>query len=181
MTTEQILVKNFMREFQQEVPSKPCIPSYEVRKLRAQLILEEAIETIEALGFKLVNSRLSGIYLSETKLFSADKIDWLTLLADGLCDIHYVGYCGTGVACGLDMEPLFAEVHRSNMTKLWTCAEVSVPDELPTTYEVEQINQHHPTDINKRCYLVRNKYGKVIKSPSYTPANLKPLIEAQMK
>ncbi len=45
-------VKTLMIKAGQECPDKPTIPSYEIRKLRAKLILEEAEETINALGFQ---------------------------------------------------------------------------------------------------------------------------------
>ena len=40
----------------------------------------------------------------------------LVKIADALADVLYFIY-GTGVAYGIDLEPVFAEVHRSNMTK----------------------------------------------------------------
>lgn len=40
----------------------------------------------------------------------------LVEIADALADLLYFVY-GTGVAYGLDLESIFAEVHRSNMTK----------------------------------------------------------------
>lgn len=62
--------------------------------LRASLIEEESLETIAALR----NNDLLGTI-------------------DGLCDLLYVTY-GTAVSMGLDLEPFFDEVHRSNMTKI---------------------------------------------------------------
>ncbi len=40
----------------------------------------------------------------------------LVKICDGLGDVLYVVY-GTAVACGIDMVPIFKEIHRSNMTK----------------------------------------------------------------
>jgi|SRR5688572_8051413 len=37
-------------------------------------------------------------------------------MIDALCDLLYVVY-GAGVALGVDLEPFFREVHRSNMAK----------------------------------------------------------------
>ncbi len=44
-------VKTFMKLAGQDTPDEPIFPSLEIRKLRATLILEEAMETIYALGF----------------------------------------------------------------------------------------------------------------------------------
>jgi len=38
-------------------------------------------------------------------------------VAKELADLLYVVY-GTAVSCGIDMEPVFREVHRSNMSKV---------------------------------------------------------------
>ncbi len=40
----------------------------------------------------------------------------LVAMVDALCDLLYVTY-GAAVALGVDLEPHFAEVHRSNMAK----------------------------------------------------------------
>lgn len=107
MTKEQQQVYAFMMEAKQPVFITPRIPEPEQRMLRANLVYEEALELIEALGFELE---------SKPKLKKCKEPD-LVLIADGLADLHYVAYCGTGLACGIDMEPVFEEVHRSNMTK----------------------------------------------------------------
>jgi predicted HAD superfamily Cof-like phosphohydrolase len=41
----------------------------------------------------------------------------LTAIADALGDLEYV-VKGTAVSYGIDMEPVFKEVHESNMSKL---------------------------------------------------------------
>jgi len=50
-------IKEFMKLAGQDTPKKPIEPSSEIRKLRAKLILEEALETISALGFEVYPDR----------------------------------------------------------------------------------------------------------------------------
>lgn len=45
-------IEKFMKASGQEVPDEVTVPDYSVRLLRAKLILEEAEEVIEALGFR---------------------------------------------------------------------------------------------------------------------------------
>ena len=45
-------VKQFMKLAGQQTPEEIAIPSHEVRKLRATLIMEEALEKVAALGFR---------------------------------------------------------------------------------------------------------------------------------
>lgn len=173
MNIEQKNVLDFMQKFEQETPTKPTIPNSTIRRLRAELILEEALETIYALGFKLQPDNVP-------ELVACDTVGTLEEVADGLGDKHYVGYCGTGVAYGIDMEPIMEEIHRSNMTKLWTDAEYT-STEMQKYYSFKQVSPGDPMNPHLRIWLVRDSRGKVIKSPSYSPANLKPIIEAQMK
>lgn len=169
-----------MVKFGQEAPDKPIIPSLEVRKLRAKLILEEALECIEALGFvPYVDGHGEeedfNIFKSyDFKFTELHKVS-LTLLSDGLADLHYVAYCGTANACGIDMEPIFQEVHHSNMSKLWTEDEVDIYLE-DSNYTVTEVQDKSDT---VKIYLVKDKYGKVIKSPSYSSANIKQILDAQ--
>lgn len=51
MTKEQKQVAEWMESFGQEVLRIPTVPCKAVRRLRAELILEEALEKIRALGF----------------------------------------------------------------------------------------------------------------------------------
>jgi len=175
MTKEQEQVKQFMQTFGQETPDKPTIPSLEIRKLRAKLILEEALETIKGLGIRPELIEDFGVKESDIEIRNMDFIEddepSLIEIADGLADLHYVGYCGAAVACGLDMEPIFSEINRSNLTKLWTRKEVLDEDEI-----VIFVAEIKGLEVPKR-FLVKDKAGKVLKSPSYSPANLEPFVK----
>ena len=112
-----------MRRAGQDVLTQPMVPNREVRLLRAKLIFEEVMETIEALGVDiLVDPCLSQmdpapIDHSNVKLVINErrKPD-LVLIADGCADISVVTI-GTLSACGIADIPLLNEVDRSNLTK----------------------------------------------------------------
>lgn len=125
MTKEQCDIQDFMRAANQHCPAKPTVPSIRDCNLRVSLIGEELMELNDAL-----------------------QKGNLVLIADALADLKYVVE-GTAISCGLDLEPIFNEVHRSNMSKF--------------------IDGHRRED------------GKWIKGPSYSPANLAPIIEEQIK
>jgi len=120
MNAHQQMVKEFMLKAGQECPSFPTFPDEITTILREDLIQEELDE--------LHNS------------------DELHEVADAIGDLLYVVY-GTAIAYGIDIEPIFAEIHRSNMSKF--------------------IDGYRRAD------------GKWVKGPSYSPANLEPIIEAQ--
>jgi hypothetical protein len=177
MTTEQKQVREFMQLFGQETPEKPTIMvKHNIVQLRANLILEEAIETIKALGCCLVFD--SGKLTAEI-LQNVDLVE----LADGMADSHYVNYCGTACAFGIDMEPIFAEVHRSNMSKMWTVDEYEKSMNYPIGLSFTFCWDNDPTNSpmqDDRCWLAKNKDGKVVKSPSYSPANIQAEIDKQL-
>lgn len=95
MWKAQEQVREFMRDVaEQPTPKKlDTITGRESKNLRITLMAEELAELERALEHD-------------------DLID----IADGLCDLLYV-VIGTAVAYGMDIEPLFNEVQRSNMTK----------------------------------------------------------------
>ena len=83
-------------------------------ELRAKLILEEAFETIEAMGFEVevIRSQI-GQHIRVTRIGDPD---WVEVI-DGLCDLTYVTI-GTAVEMGLELLPFFHAVHHSNMKKI---------------------------------------------------------------
>jgi len=173
-------VKEFMQAFGQECPEEVIVPSYEVRRLRAKLILEEALETIRALGFVIASS-------SEIVELSGEP-DLIEIL-DGLCDLDYVGRCGTAIACGISEEQLTKaqnEVHRSNMSKMWTTEDIELGKAtryfyaktviLPGYKECKECNR-----LTRKCeehtrYTVTNPYGKIVKPPSFSPPSFKDIL-----
>ncbi len=94
MTDEQNMVAEFHKMFDLAVSDYPMLPDEATRSLRIRLIQEELDELQEALA----------------------KQD-LASVAKELADLLYVVY-GTAVSCGIDMEPVFREVHRSNISKV---------------------------------------------------------------
>jgi len=94
MTDEQRMVEEFHRRFDILIGSAPTVPDETTTALRMRLIQEESAELQEALA----QQDLPGV-------------------AKELADLLYVVY-GTAVSCGIDMESVFREVHRSNMSKV---------------------------------------------------------------
>ncbi len=145
MKTEYEMVKEFMQTFGQECPSEFVVPSESTRNLRDSLFSEEHTELKDA----------------------KDKVAYL----DAVCDKLYVTR-GDAVAAGIKPEKLelaFAEVHRSNMSKLWTHEEVMADSRcLAGEVKISFVT----TAPNPRQFLVQRRDGKVLKSPSYSPAQL---------
>lgn len=94
MIREQQMVKQFHETFEIKDSPYPMLVDDNTAKLRVKLIQEEFNE----LQDEIAAGNLVGI-------------------ADGLADILYVVY-GAAVSYGIDMEPVFNEVHRSNMSKV---------------------------------------------------------------
>ena len=94
MAHEQTMVEDFHRTFDIVVHSTPTVVDGRTRGLRVQLIQEEFDELKEALTAEDLSS-----------------------IAKEMADLLYVVY-GTAVSYGIDMDPVFREVHRSNMSKV---------------------------------------------------------------
>jgi len=94
MAHEQAMVEAFHRTFDIVVNSAPTVADGRTRRLRVQLIQEEFDELKEALAAEDLSS-----------------------IAKEMADLLYVVY-GTAVSYGIDMDPVFREVHRSNMSKV---------------------------------------------------------------
>ena len=112
-------VEDFMTAFGQEVKTELDHPDEATQQLRIELIEEELNELKEAVEEKNI-----------------------VAIADALTDILYVTY-GAGHAYGMNLDACFAEVQRSNMSKL--------------------------DEDGKPIY---REDGKVLKGPNYSEPNL---------
>ncbi len=105
---------------------EPGMPPAEVVRMRLKLIQEEADEIADACA-------------------EEDLVE----VADGLADLLYVVY-GMAHTFGIDIQPVFDEVHRSNMAKVGTDGKVT-----------------------------KREDGKILKPPGWTPPNVYGVLKAQ--
>lgn len=93
MNDEQRMVSDFHQRFGLPFSERPSWPGEEVHRLRVLLIEEELAE-----------------------LRNAGETRDVVRVADALADLLYVVY-GTAVTYGIDLAPVFREIHRSNLSK----------------------------------------------------------------
>lgn len=148
-------VHEFMEKAGQEVPAKPFIPDQKTRILRARLILEEALETIHALGVNALIANDVFTAPGSRKLVEMSQIEFtcpremdLVEVVDGCCDIKVVT-TGTLIAIGVQDAEVQREVDESNLRKFG-----------PGGY--------------------RNEHGKWIKPPDWVKPNLASIINRQI-
>jgi len=118
-SNHQQKVDVFMKFAEQDLPSGPLVPDIEIRELRARLILEEALETIEALGFSInhvPNQPEDGKIAFENMKLIGDLEPNLVEIADGCADVKVVT-TGTLSACGIDDLELQDLVDDNNLAK----------------------------------------------------------------
>ncbi len=138
MNKHQALVKEMMELFGQKCPDTPSLDDYPY-KMRADCLLEEVMEFIEASGCKVVDGKLTEATLSD--------VDWPEMI-DALVDILVFVY-GAANSMGVDLEPFFCEVHRSNMAK-----------------------------IGPEGEIIRREDGKVLKPEGWQPPRIKSMLWA---
>jgi predicted HAD superfamily Cof-like phosphohydrolase len=88
------------------VPPEPVVPALGILQLRQKLLQEEFAEASEAW------EQLTAVLQSDDPAQPADVTDWV----HELTDLLYVTY-GAILACGVDADAVFAEVHRANLSK----------------------------------------------------------------
>ena len=132
-TNHQIRVEKFMELAGQHSVEDPWNPPIELLKLRARLILEEALETVFAMGMMVrveefgddfgpfyiskrwLEQENASLEIQEDEGPNKSKFDLIEVI-DGCCDISVVT-TGTMVALGLPMEPFLEAIDQNNLEK----------------------------------------------------------------
>jgi predicted HAD superfamily Cof-like phosphohydrolase len=178
-------IVTLMRQFEQEVKDSPELPDSATRLLRARLVFEEALEFVKACGCTVTT-------LSSTETPVIDEIA-VKLDANGTPDfVEYVDGCidqlvvtyGALNAAGIQAQSAWDEVQRSNMSKAWPhCSICDVVLERGSGSDLV-----HPGDSYAHggawqtvLKVHKREDGKFIKAPTYSPANLKRVIEEQLE
>lgn len=104
-----------MRLAKQEIPQVPTLPKDDVLRLRASLILEEALETIDALGCQVLLDRHIDVNKKNVSIVSVKEAN-LEEICDGIADISVVSI-GTLSACGVSDQGLLKMVDENNLAK----------------------------------------------------------------
>ena len=179
-------IVTLMQLFNQQVKESPELPDSETRLLRARLVFEEAIEFVKGCGCTVTLAGSDG----EEQAADLDKIgvvldperepDFVEYV-DGCIDQLVVTY-GALNAAGVKAEPAWDEVQRSNMSKAWPhcslCDAVLVRDASQQLVHQEAANAHQG-DWRPVLKIHKRADGKVIKSPTYSPANIRRVLDEQ--
>jgi len=183
-------IVTLMKQFDQEVKEYPELPDEKTRLLRARLVFEEALEFVRGCGCT-VTMKAEG---SDGEAATA-VIDEISVVVDPNCApdfVEYVDGCidqlvvtyGALNAAGVKAQSAWDEVQRSNLSKAWphcgVCDAVLVRDAKHELVHPEDANAHGG-DWKTILKVHKRPDGKFIKSPTYSPADLKRVIEEQIK
>jgi predicted HAD superfamily Cof-like phosphohydrolase len=180
-------IVRLMTQFEQDVRVAPELPDAPTRLLRARLVFEEALEFVRACGCTVAiagsDGKTSSVIDAISVVAAPEASPDFTEYVDGCIDQLVVTY-GALVAAGVKVESAWDEVQRSNMSKAWPhCSECDAVlvrgnrEELvhPEQMDAHAGNWHTVLKVHKR------EDGKFIKAPTYSPANLKRVIDEQIE
>lgn len=145
-------VAEFHETFGAPILEKPEIPNDDRCRLRVELLQEE------------LNELKQGIENKD-----------ITEIADALCDLQYV-LSGAILEFGLGEKfaELFAEVHRSNMSK--ACDNEDQAQETVGFYKEKNV-ETYTKNSGEKINVYRSSDNKVLKNKYYSPANLEEILK----
>lgn len=145
-------VKEFHDGFDHPILPTPQIPDAKRCALRVELLREELKELQEAIEKK-------------------DIVE----IADAFCDLEYV-LSGAILEFGMGEKfpSLFAEVHRSNMSK--ACSSIKEAEDTMEFYKKKDGTETYIKEKGNVFLVYRKSDNKTLKSINYSPANLKSIL-----
>ncbi|EDZ1273706.1 phosphoribosyl-ATP pyrophosphohydrolase [Cronobacter sakazakii] len=127
---------------------------------------EEAVDMLNALADRLEKTKVSDAELIQALRRVMNKIYVACMMTYRLADF-----------LGIDVVELVAEIHRSNMTKLWPAdaedRRVAVEN---CKYDKNDLGFRH-ADGTEMMIGFRLSDGKILKSPTYSDVDLTPFVE----
>src|SRR5215831_15185308 len=183
-------IVTLMRQFNQEVKDSPELPDAPIRLLRARLVFEEALEFVKACGCTVVTSSNGPCEGERSPVIDDIAVEFdpnghpdLVEYVDGCVDQLVVTY-GALNAAGVKAQSAWDEVQRSNMSKAWPhCSVCDAVLELGSDSALIHPGDREAHSGAWQTILKVHKRddGKFIKAPTYSPANLKRVIEEQIE
>ncbi len=180
-------IVTLMTQFEQEVKGAPELPDEATRLLRARLVFEEALEFVRSCGCTVTHSGASdakSTVIDDIRVvIDAHGTPDFTEYVDGCIDQLVVTY-GALCAAGVKAQSAWDEVQRSNMSKAWphcsVCDAVLVRGSGEALVHSD-IGEVHGGSWHTVLKVHKREDGKFIKAPTYSPANLKRVIEEQIE
>lgn len=144
-------VTKFMALASQSMPGRPTDLDPETREFRAKLIYEECVRELigEGLGVTIAPNSAPTMDITDKNLsmnFEADKPFDMVHLADGCAD-GLVVITGSGIAAGLDLDPIQKIVDENNLEKFGPGGYRSDGSDGNTPGKWIKPKDHRPPDI----------------------------------
>lgn len=147
-------VDDMMRKAGHPVPSKPHMPADTVKLLRAKLILEEALETIQALGFELY------VHTDADRFIRSGN---LHLSFDDLNIVRFPSYA-------VRLEEVAKELADLSVVTIGTFSSFGLAD----TPFLEAVDENNLGKFGPGGHV--NEYGKWVKPPNYPKPDIQKVI-----
>jgi predicted HAD superfamily Cof-like phosphohydrolase len=176
-------IADLMRQYYQEVKTSPEMPDEATRLLRARLVFEEALEFVRACGCTVALDSDAAVMDRISVQPDASVAPDLVEYVDGCVDQLVVTY-GALNAAGVQVQPAWDEVQRSNMSKAWPhCSRCDAVLELGAGGQLVHSASAtaHAEPWTPVLRIHKREDGKVVKSPTYSPADIRRVIAEQQQ